>query len=331
MRAAAASRTPSGSASCSTRAHGLTIASDRSLDGLAHAPANSTPDLILQSGVAPIAEADRSRWFDRRYQPGDGPPDLVATRLNGGQWLEFAYTNGPTFVMDAGARHVWASASSSPAADGLDDYLLGPILGIALRLRGALCLHASAVDIGGRACAFAGPAGAGKSTMAASFARAGFPVLADDTITLIAQEALWMVAPAFPRLRLWPEALRALGMETDPAAARETGTDDVRYRLDLRTHGWFGVDPVPLASVYLIEFEDGPSPPRIETLSPAGALSLLAANTYANRVLDRGRRAREFQSLADLLETVRIRRLVRAPNFEELARVCEVILDDADA
>ncbi len=313
------------------RAHGLTIASDRPLPGLARAPATSTPDLTLQFCAPPVKAADRSPWFERRYQTGDGPPDLVATRLDGGRWLEFAYANGPTFVMDARASRVWASAASSPDPDGVEDYLLGPILGIALRLRGALCLHASAVDVGGRALAFAGPAGAGKSTMAASFARAGFPVLADDTITLIARASSWVVAPACPRIRLWPEALRALGMDTDPAVARETGSDDVRYRLDLLANGLFAVDPVPLAAIYVIEFDDGANQPSVDPISPAAALPLLAANTYAHRVLDRGHRAQEFQALADLLAAVPVRRLVRPPNLRELARVCDLILDDADA
>ena len=73
-------------------------------------------------------------------------------------------------------RRVWAVW---PAASSLEDvatYLLGPVLGLLLRLRGVPCLHASAVAFGDSAVAFAGSEGAGKSTTAAALASRGHAV-----------------------------------------------------------------------------------------------------------------------------------------------------------
>jgi len=55
-----------------------------------------------------------------------------------------------------------------------------PVLGLLLRCKGVTCLHASAVSFGEHSVAFVGPAGAGKSTTAATFARQGYGVISDD-------------------------------------------------------------------------------------------------------------------------------------------------------
>jgi hypothetical protein len=309
------------------RAHGLTIASNRPISELVEAEAWVTPDISLQFGQLPDGLGEPSPWFESSYRTAAGQPELVATRRGGGRWLQFAYPDGATFLIDARATSVWVNWPASLTIAGTTEYLLGPILGIALRLRGVVCLHASAVTIGERAYAFAGPAGAGKSTMAATFAGAGFPVLSDDTIALTARDASWFVAPAYPRVRLWPDALSAL--EIDASCVEppgEAGGD--RHHFDLAAGGVFARGLVPLAGIYLIEFDDGLPRPRIDIVSPAEGLPVLAANTFASRVLDRDGRRREFETLADVLATVPVRRLARAPNLAELADVRALILDD---
>src|SRR6185503_16940719 len=59
-------------------------------------------------------------------------------------------------------------------------YLLGPILALALRRLGRVCLHASAVAYDNRAILFGGPAESGKSTTAALLFRQGARALSDD-------------------------------------------------------------------------------------------------------------------------------------------------------
>ena len=67
------------------------------------------------------------------------------------------------------------------AADAdVRSHLLGVALGVTWHQRGRLPLHASAVEVDGRAVVFAGPAGVGKSTLAALLADRGYPVVTDD-------------------------------------------------------------------------------------------------------------------------------------------------------
>jgi hypothetical protein len=79
-----------------------------------------------------------------------------------------------------------------------------------LRLRGVICLHASAVNINDRSVIFVGSEGAGKSTMAAAFARQGFFVLSDDIVALSEYGREFRALPACPRVNLWPDSVEIL-------------------------------------------------------------------------------------------------------------------------
>ena len=153
--------------------------------------------------------------------------------------------------------------------------------------------------------------------------------MSDDTIALCARDASWFVAPAYPRIRLWPDAVSALGFGADDCVvAPDANEDGTRHQFDLASSGMFAREAVPLAAIYVIEFEEGLARPRIGAVKPAEMLPVLSANTFANRVLDRERRAQEFETLADVLATVPVRRLARAPDLAALAQVRDAILDD---
>ena len=69
-----------------------------------------------------------------------------------------------------------------------------------------------------RAAVLAGPPGAGKSTLAAAFARFGYAVLSDDVAVLEQLEGALHVQPAYPQLRLWPDSVALLfGLRRGPA------------------------------------------------------------------------------------------------------------------
>ncbi|QBI20273.1 hypothetical protein ER308_12315 [Egibacter rhizosphaerae] len=71
------------------------------------------------------------------------------------------------------------------ADDGLVDVLLaGTTLAFIASVRGALVLHASAVEAGGRALAFVGHSGMGKSTLAIASCAAGARHIAEDVLVV---------------------------------------------------------------------------------------------------------------------------------------------------
>lgn len=313
------------------RAHGLRLESNRPIPGLLDCDASDAapPDLSIRFGETPPAP-HRSPWFESPYKTSDGRPVLVAMR-GADDHIFLEYADGPTFLIDASCTTVWVTWPDRLDISSTTSYLLGPVLGIVLRLRGRTCLHASAVLVDGRACAFVGSEGAGKSTLAAAFARAGFQVLSDDTVSLELREGSWWTAPGYPRIRLWPDAVSALDVDDVRAVKPGANGSTSRYHLDLSIDNRFARVAAPLGAIYLLEFDADAVRPRIEPVVPAQAVPILAAHTFASRVLDRDRRIAEFQTLTDLLTSVPMRRLMRQSDLAALGEVCNAVVGDVAA
>ena len=99
----------------------------------------------------------------------------------------------------------------------LRQYLLGPALGVLLQQRGLLVLHASSVAIEGHAMAFLGWKGYGKSTTAALMYTRGYELLADDIVAIdMSDTDNPAVLPGFGQIKLWPDSVAMLGIESGP-------------------------------------------------------------------------------------------------------------------
>jgi hypothetical protein len=155
-------------------------------------------------------------------------------------------------------------------------FLLGSAFAAILHQRGLLPLHANAVVVEGRAVAFMGHPGAGKSTLAAWFHDRGFPVLADDVCVVTWDEAGRPLAnPGIPRLRLRPEAIEASGRNIGDY---EPAFDD-RDKFNVPTDRGGAREAVPLHHLYLLERSDSGGE-DFDRLAGAAAVEALVANTY---------------------------------------------------
>ena len=149
------------------------------------------------------------------YKSECGEPALRVFRVRDGEYYRFRYADETEFVIDKAGSEVWAAWREPLTLEDTTTYLLGPVMGFVMLLRGVVCLHASAVAIGDEAIALLGPAGSGKSTTAAAFAERGYSVLAEDVVTLDDRGDHFLVRPGYPCIRLWPAAVKALyGSET---------------------------------------------------------------------------------------------------------------------
>jgi serine kinase of HPr protein (carbohydrate metabolism regulator) len=214
---------------------------------------------------------------------------------------------------------------SSTLAD-TETYLLGPVLGFAQRLMGILCLHASAVMIDGVAVALCGPAGAGKSTTAGAFASAGFGVLADDMTPIRMRDGVTTAMPGYDHLRVWQETEEIL-LGTTNALPRLTPTWDKRA-LQMRGQGWtWCEEPARLGAVVLLAPRmDTADAPRIDPMQPGEAFVSIAANSYANYLLDDRMRAGEFAAIARLMHDVQVVRATPHADPERLGALMRAIV-----
>ncbi len=290
--------------------YGLVIRSDRALEGLDNAPSDAAVDVDIVLGGA---RGDATRWRDAALyyeEPaGSGEPPSVVVRRDPALGFWFCYADGTEFVLDRQATTIrgwWADASS---IEDTATYLLGPVLGFALRLRGVLALHASAVLIDGYAVALLGPSGAGKSTTAAALARAGVPAVSDDVVAVRVVDGVPTAYPSYRMLRLWDESERML-FGTVGQLPLLTPTWDKRA-LALGAEHPFHQAPAPLGDLFILAARsDDDRAPVVEAMHPREAFLALLANTYANYLLDDEMRAQEMRLLEAVLRGRRVRRLV---------------------
>ena len=177
------------------------------------------------------------------------------------------------FLVSAG-RHILFEPSPGVAEESLRLSILGPALALALHQRGLFLLHASAISIDGAAVAFLGGHGWGKSTMAALFHARGFPVISDDVTAIKGEENT--AVPSFPRLKLWPDAIRTLKLS--PEELPQVHPDLPKRTLPLSDG--FASCPVPLRRLYVLGIGETTA---IEALRPAHGLEEIIRHWYGVR------------------------------------------------
>jgi hypothetical protein len=248
-------------------------------------------------------------------------------RLAKGALLRIAYFDGTQFWMDHKRQNLWATWPAASSLDHALTYLLGPVLGIVLRLRGVTCLHASAVAFGDHSVAFVGSPGAGKSTTAAVFARQGYGVLSDDIVAVVERADGFHVLPAYPHLCLWPDSVKMLYGSSE--ALPRFVPDWEKRRLALGGEGArFEPRSLPLGAIYILGDRRSDPAPFVEKISPQAALISLVMETYANKLLDREQRASEFALLGRLVNMVPVRQVHANQNELHIEELCRVIRED---
>jgi hypothetical protein len=272
----------------------------------------------------------RSIWHESVHRDEAGKPVLKIWKLGDGTFFHLRYQDDAEFLVDGNGTNVWATW---PAALTLADacaYMLGPVLGLVLRLREVTCLHASAIDIGGCAVAIAGGPGTGKSTTAAIFAKSGYRVLADDVVALADRGTAFMAQPSHPRIGLWADSVEILF--GSPKALPEQTPTWTKCCWDLAPNELrFQSHPLPLLAVYILgERQTTERAPFVETLSTRTALTQLIENTYVSYLLDRAMSSRDLDVLARVAMSVPVRRVVPHGDFRCLSRLRDAILSDAE-
>src|SRR5215213_26374 len=290
--------------------YGLGVISNRTIPGV--------PPSTIASEDVRISFGSLPAWLDEvtgmqvetsyvaDYKSECGEPALRVFRVLDGKYYRFRYADDTEFVVNKAGTEVWAKWCEPLTLEDTATYLLGPVMGFVMLLRGIVCLHASAVAIGDEAIALVGPAGSGKSTTAAALAERGYSVLAEDVVTLDDRGDHFLVRPGYPCIRLWPAAVKALyGSETH--LPKLTPNWDKCY-LDLNDN--FQREPLRLAAIYhLGERRHDPTAPFIQPLDRAEGMMSLVANTYATKLMDKQMRAREFELLTRVLKSVPLRRV----------------------
>ena len=291
---------------------------------------NQTPDIEINMGFIPTDIQRLVTHSSEQYyvDPDHDPPDLVAKILADGELFHFYYEYGVEFVFDRSATCIWGRWKAPLVLEDAVLYLLGPILGFMLRLRGITCLHASGVVDDGKAFALTGPSGVGKSTLAASFAAAGYPVLTDDVLPLTSLNDEIFTQSGYSRLRLFPNSFENLSELPDSLPLLAPGWDKCYLDLASDSYELFRASAA-LKVIYIIDWTaDLYDIPTITTLSGATAVPLLAANTYRNELLNSEMSKREFAFLGQMVSKIQVKKLHPVDDISAIPQLREIIVED---
>jgi len=294
---------------------------------------SSAPDVSVHLNASPqasplLASGPEELSYANSYKDEAGEPTLKIWKAAGSRYLRLEYFDGSQFWLASDGTEVWATWPSTLTIEDMATYLLGPVLGLLLRLRGVTCLHASAVAFGDAAVAFVGSEGAGKSTTAAALARHGHAILSDDVVALAEHNGSFLVHPAYPYLCLWPESVESLYGSAD-ALPQFSANYEKRF-LSLGTQELrFAERALPLAAIYILGDRRGDPAPLVEALAPQKAFLALVANTFATNTLDSAMRAKEFEILARMAPSVPIRGLCAHQDASRLPELCELLNEEA--
>lgn len=303
--------------------YGLRVCSNASLPQLAHA-SFSTRDLLL-----------------RVVLPGEsGPPFPAGARLR----VRFPTNAGcDLLVYDAGDAHIlrWdgkcdffidpdgAEVVIAPRPginpEWVRSLLYGMVLAYVLHMRGVPNLHGSAVATPGGAIAFLAESGTGKSTLAARFAHAGFPLMTDDVLALQTRADGFVAQAGFPWISL---SLRSVeGVLNRNEVPKATFLSGDKYRLPLDgTWGSFGATTAPVVGIFILTRGATSSDPKPQRISQTQALSVLVENTLCLPFLRPDAVQRHLRAAASVAAQVRVWRLPFPGTFARTEQLIETVM-----
>jgi hypothetical protein len=306
------------------RLYGLTLRSSLSLP-CPRAGSKPPPDVWLVRGTK--TRFARAR---REAQQRSGSHDWFHCCKLAGATTYIRWTGLFEFLVSPDGRRIEYRRLEHATPESFTVYLLGQVLSFSLVTLGAEPLHGTAVAVGGKAVAFVGDCGYGKSTLGAAMLARGFPLIADDLIALKECDGVWMSHVGIPRLKLFPSVARSLLGIAAGAARMNDGTS----KLVLPLRPTQTSSPVaPLKAIYVLSapepHADGtPLRIRIDHLSGREAFLEIIRAAFNLIVLDRSRLQNQFRFAERLAATVPVRRLTHPRDLAALPAVCDALIAD---
>jgi hypothetical protein len=234
------------------------------------------------------------------------------------------------FLVSHDGRVIHFRRFRKASRESFTTYLLGQVLSFSLLSFGVEPLHATAIVVDGRAIAFLGGCGLGKSTLGAAFLARGFPVLTDDLLALERRERGWLAHPGPPRLKLFPLVAETLLKGKSHGSSLNPLTSKRILRL---TPAEATACPAPLHALYVLTKPRTASraTARISPLRTERAFFELIRGSFNLIQVDRRRLENQFRIATGLAAEVPVRRLSYPRKLSGISLLCASILADVDA
>jgi hypothetical protein len=243
------------------------------------------------------------------------------------------FTDLADYVVRVEQREIRCYPKPDTTIETIRHLLLDQVIPLVLSSQGKIVLHASAVATPEGAIAFIGNTGRGKSTLAASFIKRGFPLLTDDCLLIEDRDGGLFVKPSYQGLRLWPETVSAL-------FDGKAHLDEVAHYTEKKRLGGdknqlpFCNHAVPLKRAYLlasVEEMDAADSIIITPIPPREALMEMVQYSYRMDINDSDRLKRDFELYSRIATLPLFYRLAHPRDLSLLTSVQQAILESIAA
>lgn len=245
------------------------------------------------------------------------------------------FTDGITtalFVIESNGKTIQVFHTDNLFVLEMTTVLIGAILGIWMRLKNRTCLHAGVVNIEGKAVAIIGAKKAGKSTLLATFANLGYPIMADDIAVVFKENNQFYVHAGYPFLRMWEQSLKVF-KEIDISKLSRTLSFQNKYyvplSMDTVSNNWkFQSTRLPLNSIYYLNARNNENSLIIKELSKIEGFFKLRQNLYADYLANDDIKYIDFMTLGELSQQINIQVIDRPHDMTKLVQTCKLLHQD---
>ncbi len=233
--------------------------------------------------------------------------------------LLFRHQPVGAFYIAKGNQIVIQKAEGVKESD-LSSVIVGICLGAILHQRILLPLHASTVCFRNKCIVLAGRSGAGKTTLAAAFIKAGASLIADDVSLIKFEDDMPVVMPAFPTIKIWSDSLQHFGISSEGLIAVR---DEMhKYYLPVDQ---FQIVPAPADHIIILNTH---SSPEIEFHSMNGYEKFfeLRKYTYLHKSFSgNDYLTNHFQLAGKLASKVPVHKLIRQKDKFDTDQLMDII------
>ncbi len=216
-------------------------------------------------------------------------------------------------------RKLTTDLTDESLAHALDDHCAPRILAH----EGRLVLHGSSVSLEDGLAVFLGETGAGKSTLAASFEKAGHHMLGDDALVVSEIDGQFHGEATYRSLRLFPQSVSAIygeEAETSPMAHYSA-----KVHVEPRHTAAGAGDPFRIGAIFYLKSDGVDAAVEARLLTPRDACLKVLAQSFALDPQDSDHALQRLTQVSQLVTHVPVYELSYPRDYALLPDVHETI------
>lgn len=221
-------------------------------------------------------------------------------------------------------KHIIVEPSPDAIEGAVRSLILGPLFAILLRQRGMLVLHASGVAGSNGVIAFIGNSGWGKSTLANAFCNQGYSLITDDVMAIQMNENIPIALPAYPEVKLLPDAADALGYDFDTLTPIFSAAEKRHNHIDC----FLPNVPLQLRKIYVLENISREAHEIVPLSSQAAVIELIRHTRSTNVLTDASIVSTHLHQCTQLIQSIPVCLLKRQRSLDKLPELLELIEAD---